>query len=96
MSVIAWIVIGLLAGWLATRIMGGRGGLMHNLAVGLVGAIVGGSKYSRMSSSRSAKSASLMALVLTSEMVISGSPDFEIRAEYFEGSMSVADLRKGR
>ena len=33
MSVIAWIVIGLLAGWLATRIMGGRGGLMRNLAV---------------------------------------------------------------
>jgi hypothetical protein len=31
MSVIAWIVIGLLAGWLATRIMGGRGGLMRNL-----------------------------------------------------------------
>jgi uncharacterized membrane protein YeaQ/YmgE (transglycosylase-associated protein family) len=30
MSVIAWIVIGLLAGWLATRIMGGRGGLMRN------------------------------------------------------------------
>jgi hypothetical protein len=29
MSVIAWIVIGLLAGWLATRIMGGRGGLMR-------------------------------------------------------------------
>jgi uncharacterized membrane protein YeaQ/YmgE (transglycosylase-associated protein family) len=37
MSVIAWIVIGLLPGWLATRIMGGRGGLMRNLAVGLVG-----------------------------------------------------------
>ena len=33
MSVIAWIVIGLLAGWLATRIRGGRGGLMRNLAV---------------------------------------------------------------
>ena len=32
MSVIAWIFIGLLAGWLATRIMGGRGGLMRNLA----------------------------------------------------------------
>ena len=30
MSVIAWIFIGLLAGWLATRIMGGRGGLMRN------------------------------------------------------------------
>jgi uncharacterized membrane protein YeaQ/YmgE (transglycosylase-associated protein family) len=43
MGVLAWIVIGLLAGWLANAILGGRGGgLLHNLAVGLVGAIVGG------------------------------------------------------
>lgn len=39
MGVIAWIIIGLLAGWLATQILGGRGGLLYNLAVGLVGAI---------------------------------------------------------
>jgi uncharacterized membrane protein YeaQ/YmgE (transglycosylase-associated protein family) len=42
MGVFAWIVIGLIAGWLATYILGGRGGLFRNLAVGLVGAIVGG------------------------------------------------------
>ena len=42
MGIIAWILVGLLAGWLATQILGGRGGLMYNLAVGLVGAIVGG------------------------------------------------------
>jgi uncharacterized membrane protein YeaQ/YmgE (transglycosylase-associated protein family) len=43
MGVLAWIVIGLLAGWLANAILGGRGGgLFYNLAVGLVGAIVGG------------------------------------------------------
>ena len=42
MGVIAWIVIGLIAGWLATQILGGRGGLFYNLAVGLAGAIVGG------------------------------------------------------
>ena len=42
MSVIAWIVIGLIAGWLANVILGGRGGLLANLAVGLVGAIVAG------------------------------------------------------
>ncbi len=42
MGIIAWIVIGLIAGWLATQMLGGRGGLLHNLAVGLVGAIVGG------------------------------------------------------
>jgi uncharacterized membrane protein YeaQ/YmgE (transglycosylase-associated protein family) len=43
MSVIWWIIIGLVAGWLANVILGGRrGGLLYNLAVGLVGAIVGG------------------------------------------------------
>ncbi len=43
MSILAWIIIGLLAGWLANAILGGRReGLLHNLAVGLVGAIVGG------------------------------------------------------
>ena len=43
MGIIAWIVIGLIAGWLANVILGGRsGGLLYNLAVGLVGAIVGG------------------------------------------------------
>jgi uncharacterized membrane protein YeaQ/YmgE (transglycosylase-associated protein family) len=34
MGVIAWIIIGLVAGWLATQILGGRGGLLYNLAVG--------------------------------------------------------------
>jgi uncharacterized membrane protein YeaQ/YmgE (transglycosylase-associated protein family) len=43
MGIIAWIIIGLIAGWLATQILGTRGGgLLYNLAVGLVGAIVGG------------------------------------------------------
>jgi uncharacterized membrane protein YeaQ/YmgE (transglycosylase-associated protein family) len=43
MGVIWWIIIGLIAGWLANLILGGRsGGLLYNLAVGLVGAVVGG------------------------------------------------------
>jgi len=32
MSVIGWIVIGLIAGWFATHIVGTRGGLLRNLA----------------------------------------------------------------
>ena len=47
MGVLSWIVIGLIAGWLATQILGGRGGFLHNLAVGLVGAIVGGFLFSK-------------------------------------------------
>jgi uncharacterized membrane protein YeaQ/YmgE (transglycosylase-associated protein family) len=48
MGVIAWIVIGLVAGWLATQILGGSGGLLRNLAVGLVGAIVGGFLFGKL------------------------------------------------
>jgi uncharacterized membrane protein YeaQ/YmgE (transglycosylase-associated protein family) len=42
MGVLAWIVIGLIAGWLAARITESQGGLLRNLAVGLIGSIVGG------------------------------------------------------
>ncbi len=42
-GIIAWIVIGLLAGWLAGVIMPGRGyGLLGDIIVGLIGAFVGG------------------------------------------------------
>lgn len=42
MGILASIVVGLLAGWLAHVILGGRGGIFGNIAVGLIGAIVGG------------------------------------------------------
>jgi uncharacterized membrane protein YeaQ/YmgE (transglycosylase-associated protein family) len=43
MGIIAWIVVGLIAGWLANAVLSSRGGgLLYTLAVGLVGAIVGG------------------------------------------------------
>lgn len=38
-----YLIIGLLAGWIASRIVRGRGsGLLVNLFVGLIGGIVGG------------------------------------------------------
>ena len=49
MGIISWIVIGLIAGWLAHRILGGRGGILNNLAVGLIGAIVGGVLFTELS-----------------------------------------------
>jgi len=48
MGILALIVVGLLAGWLAHVILGGRGSLLYNLAVGLVGAIVGGAVLPRL------------------------------------------------
>ncbi len=42
-GIIAWIVVGLVAGWLAGVIMPGPGfGLIGDLIVGLVGALIGG------------------------------------------------------
>jgi uncharacterized membrane protein YeaQ/YmgE (transglycosylase-associated protein family) len=42
-SVIAWVVIGLLAGWLAGKVSRGRGfGCIANILLGLVGAVLGG------------------------------------------------------
>jgi len=42
-GIIAWLVIGLVAGWLAGVIMPGKGfGLIGDLIIGLVGAFIGG------------------------------------------------------
>jgi len=43
MSIIAWIVLGLVAGWLAGMIMRGGGyGLIGDIVLGVLGAFVGG------------------------------------------------------
>jgi len=39
---IAWIIIGIVAGWLAEKIMKRDHGLLTNLVVGVVGALLGG------------------------------------------------------
>lgn len=42
-SVIAWIIIGAIAGWLAGMIVKGAGfGLIGNIVIGIVGAVVAG------------------------------------------------------
>ncbi len=48
MSIIAWIFIGLIAGWVAAKITGSRRGLLRNLAVGLVGSMVGGFLFTKL------------------------------------------------
>jgi uncharacterized membrane protein YeaQ/YmgE (transglycosylase-associated protein family) len=42
MGIIGWIIIGIIAGWLAEKIMKRNHGLLTNLAVGIVGAMIGG------------------------------------------------------
>jgi uncharacterized membrane protein YeaQ/YmgE (transglycosylase-associated protein family) len=41
-SLIIWAVIGIIAGWLASVVMGGGAGLLRYLITGLIGAFVGG------------------------------------------------------
>lgn len=43
MGILAWIVVGLIAGWLAGELMRGAGfGVVGNIIVGIVGALLGG------------------------------------------------------
>ncbi|MDX2155452.1 MAG: GlsB/YeaQ/YmgE family stress response membrane protein [Hyphomicrobiaceae bacterium] len=46
MGIIAWIIVGLVAGWLAEQFTGREHGLLKNLIVGVVGALVGGLLFS--------------------------------------------------
>jgi len=40
-TILIWVAIGLIAGWLASIVVGG-GGLFRNIITGLIGAVVGG------------------------------------------------------
>ncbi len=43
MGILAWIIVGLIAGWLAGELMRGSGfGLVGDIIVGIVGALLGG------------------------------------------------------
>jgi uncharacterized membrane protein YeaQ/YmgE (transglycosylase-associated protein family) len=44
MTFLAWIIVGIIAGWMAKRVIPGEGpkGVFGDLVIGVVGAIVGG------------------------------------------------------
>jgi uncharacterized membrane protein YeaQ/YmgE (transglycosylase-associated protein family) len=45
-GIIAWIVIGIVAGWLTGKIMKGSGfGMLLDMVIGLVGAVIGGAIF---------------------------------------------------
>ena len=48
MSLFAWIIIGLVAGWLAAKNVNAPHGLLRNLIIGLVGSIVGGFLFEKL------------------------------------------------
>jgi uncharacterized membrane protein YeaQ/YmgE (transglycosylase-associated protein family) len=48
-SVIVWIVIGLVAGWLAGTVSRGRGfGCIANILIGMIGAVIGGWIFTKL------------------------------------------------
>ena len=42
MGILSWIILGLVAGWLAGMVMGGGYGFLGDIVLGILGAIVGG------------------------------------------------------
>ncbi len=43
MGILAWIIVGLIAGWLAGELMRGSGfGVLGDIIIGIVGALLGG------------------------------------------------------
>jgi len=45
-TLLIWIVIGLIAGWLASAVVGGGYGVVGDIVVGVVGAFLGGLLFS--------------------------------------------------
>lgn len=66
MSIIGWIIIGALAGWIASMIMGRNGsmGWLENIVVGIVGALVGGFIWGLISSDEFVSSFSIGTLLV--------------------------------
>ncbi|HEX8618883.1 MAG TPA: GlsB/YeaQ/YmgE family stress response membrane protein [Thermoanaerobaculia bacterium] len=49
MGILMWIIVGLVAGVLASMVMGGTGyGLVGDIIIGIVGAFIGGWLFSQM------------------------------------------------
>jgi uncharacterized membrane protein YeaQ/YmgE (transglycosylase-associated protein family) len=49
MSILVWIIVGLIAGVLASMVMGGTGyGIVGDIIIGIVGAFVGGWLFSKL------------------------------------------------
>jgi uncharacterized membrane protein YeaQ/YmgE (transglycosylase-associated protein family) len=50
MSLLAWIVVGLIAGWLASQVVPSRFGIIGDTVIGMVGALVGGFLFEQFGS----------------------------------------------
>lgn len=48
MDLLTWIIVGLIAGVLASFVMGGGYGIIGDIVIGIVGAFIGGWLFSRL------------------------------------------------
>lgn len=64
MNILAWIVLGLIAGALAKAIYPGRqgGGILGTMVLGIIGAFVGGSLYNLLATGSLALTASSLSI----------------------------------
>ena len=47
-TVLVWLVVGLISGWLASMVVGSGMGLVGDIVVGIVGAFIGGIPFRQM------------------------------------------------
>jgi uncharacterized membrane protein YeaQ/YmgE (transglycosylase-associated protein family) len=70
-TVIGWLIIGLIAGWLAGKVSRGRGfGCIANILLGLVGAVLGGWIFSQLNILRNGFIYSLAAATLGAVILV--------------------------
>ena len=70
-GIVAWVIVGLIAGLLAGRVMTGGGyGLAGDLVVGLVGALIGGFLFGQFVTGTSASVGSILVAFLGACLLI--------------------------
>ncbi len=70
-TVIGWLIVGLIAGWLAGKVSRGRGfGCIANVLIGLVGAVLGGWIFSQLGIARFGLIYSLAAATLGAVILV--------------------------
>jgi uncharacterized membrane protein YeaQ/YmgE (transglycosylase-associated protein family) len=88
-SILAWIVVGLIAGWLAERLTGRDHGLLKNLLVGVVGATVGGFLFSNLLGFAYSRGFNLATIMVATV----GAVIFLYALDWFRGRDSISDGR---
>ena len=71
-GILAWIVVGLVAGWLASMLTGGGYGLVGNLLLGLVGAFIGGIVFTALGVGSSAGFLGSIAIATVGAIILIG------------------------